>query len=87
MVNEGKKYKLTEYSRERCQYVDLKVCGRKVNGLLEVAQTAVPRWCLSTTNICSCWRRRRDRASRTAPSRKPVLCDVGTKVYTSVGNP
>ena len=32
----GKKYKLPEYSRERCQYVgDIKVCGRKVNGLLE----------------------------------------------------
>jgi len=36
MVDEGKKYKLTEYSRERCQYVDLQMCGRKVNGLLEV---------------------------------------------------
>lgn len=42
MVNEGKKYKLTEYSRERCQYVDLKVCGRKVNGLLEVAHNGRP---------------------------------------------
>jgi hypothetical protein len=32
----GKKYKLPEYSRERCQYVDIKgVCGTKVNGMLE----------------------------------------------------
>jgi hypothetical protein len=32
-----KKYKLPEYSRDRCQYVDIKgVCGTKVNGLLEV---------------------------------------------------
>lgn len=33
----GKKRKLPEHSRNNCQYVDtIKVCGRKVNGLLEV---------------------------------------------------
>jgi hypothetical protein len=38
-----KKYKLPEYSRDRCQYVDIKgVCGSKVNGLLEVVDNGRP---------------------------------------------
>ncbi len=39
----GKKYKLPEYSRDRCQYVGIKgVCGRKVNGLLEIVHNGRP---------------------------------------------
>jgi hypothetical protein len=38
----GKKYKLIEFSRERCQYVDMKVCGAKVNGMLEMISNGRP---------------------------------------------
>jgi hypothetical protein len=38
----GKKYRLPEFSRNKCQYGDIKVCGRKVNGLLEVVHNGRP---------------------------------------------
>ena len=35
--------KLPESSRDRCQYVgDVKVCGRKTNGLLEIVHNGRP---------------------------------------------
>jgi hypothetical protein len=36
------KANLPEYSRDKCQYVDIKVCGRKVNGMLEVVHNGRP---------------------------------------------